>query len=294
MKSLSKCLKTIEKTGKSVNEAIEAALSELGISKENADIEIVDEGKSGFLGLGSKDAVVKVTEKSDNVSVAKKFLSDVFGAMNLDVTIDAEDNDDSLDIDLSGENMGIIIGKRGDTLDSLQYLTSLVVNGKNDKYKKVTIDTENYRAKRGEALVTLANRLAKKVERTGKRYTLEPMNPYERRIIHSTLQENEMITTYSIGEDPYRKVVIALADGVKPPKKQSKSHDRPRKKPHTPEKKDTAPSPEAVAANEAVFIDYANYAKERAMRPKVQKAKAGSFDEYLANLEKEEEGSAEE
>lgn len=281
---MSKCLKTIEKTGKSIDEAINAALAELGVERDQVEVEILDEGSKGFLGIGGKDAQVRVSVKCDDASSAKKFLSDVFAAMNLDVNIDAEDTDDALNIDLSGDNMGIVIGKRGDTLDSLQYLTSLVVNSKNDKYKKVTIDTENYREKRAEALVSLAHRLAKKVEKSGKRYTLEPMNPYERRIIHSTLQENEMVTTYSIGEDPYRKVVITLKEGVKAPRR-SKSNDRPKRRQDTPKEE----KPVVSAVSESVFIDYANYAKERAARPKVQKAKAGSFDEYLANLEKENE-----
>jgi len=279
---LSKYLKTTEKTGKSVEEAVEAALSELGVTRDEVEIEILDEGSKGFLGIGGKDAQVRVSVKNDDAAAAKKFLGDVFAAMNLEVNIDADDTEEMLNIDLSGDNMGIIIGKRGDTLDSLQYLTSLVVNSKSDKYKKVTIDTENYREKRAEALVALAHRLAKKVEKSGKRYTLEPMNPYERRIIHSTLQENEMVTTYSIGEDPYRKVVITLKEGVRAPKRQSRN-DRPKRRQEAP-KED---KPVSNAVSEAVFIDYANYAKERAARPKVQKAKAGSFDEYLANLEKE-------
>lgn len=284
MISLSKCLKTIEKTGKSIDEAVELALAELGVDRDSVDVEVIDEGSKGFLGIGAKEATVVVTVKNDDEKTAKEFLSKIFAAMNLEVDIDIADSDDSMNIDLSGDHMGIIIGKRGDTLDSLQYLTSLVVNSNSDKYKKVTIDTENYREKRSEALVALANRLAKKVEKSGKRYTLEPMNPYERRIIHSTLQDNEMVTTYSIGEDPYRKVVIALADGVKPPKKVQKN-EKPRRKNHEEVKKDKVL--QAASVSESVFIDYANYAKERAMRPKVQKAKAGSFDEYLANLEKD-------
>ena len=129
--------------------------------------------------------------------------------MDLDVAIDAKMEEQSVSIDLSGENMGIVIGKRGDTLDSLQYLTSLVVNQRSDDYIKVSIDTENYREKRAEALLALSTRLADKVTKTGKKFTLEPMNPYERRIIHSNLQDSETVTTYSVGSEPYRKVVIA-------------------------------------------------------------------------------------
>ena len=152
---------------------------------------------------------MKKESLGDPADDAKKFLSDIFNAMDLDVAIDAKMEEQSVSIDLSGENMGIVIGKRGDTLDSLQYLTSLVVNQRSDDYIKVSIDTENYREKRAEALLALSTRLADKVTKTGKKFTLEPMNPYERRIIHSNLQDSETVTTYSVGSEPYRKVVIA-------------------------------------------------------------------------------------
>lgn len=279
--------KTIEKTGKSVEEAVEAAIAELNVACDEVEVTVIDEGAKGFLGLGAKDAIVKVSVKSSYENAAREFLSSVFEAMKLDVNIDIKNSDDAMDIELSGEHMGIIIGKRGDTLDSLQYLTSLVINSKSDDYKKVNLDTENYREKRNVALVALAERLSKKVEKTGKKYTLEPMNPYERRIIHSTLQGNEAITTFSIGEDPYRKVVIAPKDGqARPQKRRNSDFSKPRRKLENTE--NTAPAePKAPSAAEAAFIDYANYAKERAMRPKEVKQKAGSFDEYLASQENE-------
>lgn len=204
-----KFLKTIEKKAKSVNEAKEAALAELGVSEEDVVIEVLDEGSKGFLGLGSKEAVVSVTLKNPELAAAKKFLKDLFESMKLDVQINAEMTEEGdISIVLEGENMGIVIGKRGDTLDSIQYLTSLIVNKESEKYIKVIVDTENYREKRYNALIALSDRLAEKVAKTGKRHTLEPMNPYERRIIHSNLQNNENVTTRSVGEDPYRKVVI--------------------------------------------------------------------------------------
>lgn len=205
-----------EKTAKSVNEAIELALCEMGLTESDVDIEIVDEGTKGFLGLGSKEAKVIVTPKEPVPYMARVFLSEIFKGMQLDVEIKTTFDGESLLVELSGEHMGIIIGKRGDTLDSLQYLTSLVINRDSDKYIKVTLDTENYREKRYNALIALSERLAAKVIKTGKKYTLEPMNPYERRIIHSNLQANEEVTTFSIGEDPYRKVVIAPKNPVKP------------------------------------------------------------------------------
>ena len=209
MISLLKFLKTIEKKAKSASEAKEAALLELGVSEEEAVIEIIEEGSKGFLGLGSKEATVKATVKNPELVAAKKFLSDVFESMKVDVKINASLTEEGdININLEGDNMGIIIGKRGDTLDSLQYLTSLIANKETEKYIKVIVDAENYREKRYNALIALSNRLAEKVAKTGKRHTLEPMNPYERRIIHSNLQANEEVTTRSVGEDPYRKIVI--------------------------------------------------------------------------------------
>ncbi len=207
----------IEKTAKSIEEAKELALNELGLCEEDVEIEVIDEGNKGFLGIGSKEAKIAVTVKNPIPYAAKKFLSDVFEGMKLDVNIETTYDGDNLLVELSGDNMGIVIGKRGDTLDSLQYLTSLVVNRLCTDYCKVTLDTENYRQKRLEALESLSKRLADKVARTGKKYTLEPMNPYERRIIHSNLQDHPDVTTFSVGEDPYRKVVIA----PKNPQKQS-------------------------------------------------------------------------
>lgn len=205
-----KFLKEIEKTGKNTDEAIQKAMAELNVTdKKDVNIEIINEGTKGFLGLGSKDAQVRLTIKDPNAALAKLFLNKLFESMKVDVFVEAFSDDEGVKVNLSGESMGIIIGKRGDTLDSIQYLTSLVVNRENNDYIKVIVDTENYREKRNEALLALAERLAQKVGKTGKKYTLEPMNPYERRIIHSTLQNNEFVTTFSVGEDPYRKVVIA-------------------------------------------------------------------------------------
>lgn len=199
----------IQKNAKSVEEAKRLALEELGLEENEAEIVTIDEGARGFLGILSKDAVVEVSVKNPDTYKAKTFLKQIFADMDLEVSVDASSEGDELNIELSGENMGIVIGKRGDTLDSLQYLTSLVVNHGRDGYCKVTLDTENYREKRYSALIALAERLSHKVIKSGKKYTLEPMNPYERRIIHSTLQSNEEVTTFSVGEDPYRKVVIA-------------------------------------------------------------------------------------
>lgn len=204
-----KFLKKTEKTAKSVSEAKELALAELNASENDVIFEVIDEGAKGFLGLGAKDACVSAELKDANAAAAKKFLSDIFAAMKVDIEIKTESDGNMLNIELVGEDMGIVIGKHGDTLDGLQYLTSLAVNSLNDDYIKVTIDAENYREKRHDTLIALSERLAQKVAKTGRKQTLEPMNPYERRIIHANLQSNEKVTTYSVGEEPYRKVVIA-------------------------------------------------------------------------------------
>ena len=209
MISLLKYLTKTEKEAKSVDEAKALALNELGIDENEAEIEVLEEGTKGFLGIGSKVARVKATAKDANAAVAKHFLNDIFDAMGLDVAVNAKTGDESLDVFMEGSRMGLVIGKHGDTLDALQYLTSLVVNRESDERVRVILDTENYREKRQAALLQLSSRLADKVSRTGKKHTLEPMNPYERRIIHSSLQANEDVTTFSIGEEPYRKVVIA-------------------------------------------------------------------------------------
>jgi len=203
-------VKEIQKSAKTVEKAIEEALAELKAAREEVEIEILDEGSKGFLGFGSRDAVVKVSRKFNPEKVAKDFLREMFIAMGIIVNIETELKEKQLLINLSGDDMGILIGKRGQTLDSIQYLVNLVVNKGNAPYLSITIDTENYRQRRKDTLESLAYNLAKKVKQTGKKVVLEPMNPYERRIIHSSLQNNKYVTTYSEGEEPYRNVVIAL------------------------------------------------------------------------------------
>ena len=195
-----KNLRTTEKKAKSADEAIALALAELNIEKEDAIIEIIEEGSKGFLGLGSKEAVVKVTEKINIEKLATAFLDSMTTKIVSNVEYDVTYNEKGLKIVMSGDDMGILIGRRGDTLDALQYLTSLYVNRYSDEYIKVYLDTENYREKRHDTLVRLARRLTTQVINTKKSVTIEPMNPNERRIIHSTLQNNKLVTTSSIGE----------------------------------------------------------------------------------------------
>ena len=239
----------VEYKGKTVDDAITEACQALTITSDKLDYEIIEKGSAGILGFGSKQAVIKARVKeevkevvkeekvnkkeevknvvkeekttkkdfkennSSNVEPAadpKEFLDNVFKAMNMQVNIDVKQSGNEIDIELSGDDMGVLIGKRGQTLDSLQYLTSLVVNKGTSEYIRVKVDTEDYRKRRKETLENLAKNLAYKVKRTKKPVSLEPMNPYERRVIHSALQNDKYVSTHSEGEEPYRKVVITL------------------------------------------------------------------------------------
>ncbi len=204
-------MEQIKKSGKTVDDAIQEALKELNASQDEVEITVVEEGSKGFLGMfGSKDAVVLVTKKFNPEKAAENFLREMFLSMGIIVKITTKLKDKQLFIDLYGEDMGILIGKRGQTLDAIQYLVNLVVNKGNAPYISIMLDTENYRQRRKETLESLAFNLAKKVKQTKKSVVLEPMNPYERRIIHSSLQNDRYVTTYSEGEEPFRNVVIAL------------------------------------------------------------------------------------
>jgi len=204
-------MKCIEIEGKNVDTAIENALEKLNVDRNRVEVQILDEGNKGFLKFGARPAKVKVTVKRDSILEAKAFLTDVLEKMNVKAEVFVTEEKDNLKIDLKGDDMGIIIGYRGETLDSLQYLVSIVVNkGHEGEYKRVVLDTENYRAKREEKLKSLAIKLAHRVAKTKKAFRLEPMNPYERRIIHATLQEDRYVDTYSEGAEPYRRVVIEV------------------------------------------------------------------------------------
>ncbi len=253
----------VEKTAKTVDEAVAAALKELNITAEEAVIEVLEAGKKGFLGMFSKDAKVRVTAKEvaveetvvetvveevaapvvetvvetvvkeeapaateervarepkkfvvndEAVAKAREFLQKVFNAMKIEVVMEkfVNKNDGTVTFKLHGADMGILIGKHGQTLDSLQYLTNLVANKNSAERVRVIIDVEDYRDRRIETLNRLAYRLADKVKRSGERVALEPMNPHERKIIHMALQNDRRVTTLSEGDEPYRHVVIEL------------------------------------------------------------------------------------
>ena len=234
----------VEFTGKTVDDAITEACRNFTITSDRLEYEVIDKGTAGIFGFAAKPATIKArifdpnapkeeapkapekeekkeekTEKAEAdkesapaefvpAADPKEFLNKVFEAMNMEVNVSVEMNENEMNIDLSGSDMGVLIGKRGQTLDSLQYLTSIVVNKGQKEYIRVKVDTENYRSRRKETLENLAKNLAYKAKRTKNPVSLEPMNPYERRIIHSALQNDKYVTTHSEGEDPYRKVII--------------------------------------------------------------------------------------
>lgn len=208
----------IEVSAKTVDDAITEASIKLGTTSDKIEVEVIEKGSTGFLGIKSKPAIIRARKKNDTVDNIREFLENVFSAMNMEVTIDIKkaEDDKVYEVELSGKEMGLLIGKRGQTLDSLQYLTNLAVNKHSDGYIKVKLDTEDYRQRRKDTLENLAKNIASKVRRTGKPVTLEPMNPYERRVIHSALQNDRYVETHSEGEEPFRKVVVSLKEGVQP------------------------------------------------------------------------------
>ncbi|MGP2527361.1 RNA-binding cell elongation regulator Jag/EloR [Acidaminococcus sp. LBK-2] len=245
----------VEKTGKTVEDAVQAALAELGVSRDQVDVEVLESSKSSILGLfGGRDAKVRVTvreeapaepetepavsegpaeaeditseadgesrdpaaekeaERQETAAAAKAFLENVFAAMGMELLIEKfiSRKDDEIILKIHGEGIGVLIGKHGQTLDALQYLTNLAGNKGHRDWNRVILDAENYRERRRQTLERLAKNLADRVKRTRKKAMLEPMNPYERKIVHMSLQNDPAITTYSEGEEPYRKVVIDL------------------------------------------------------------------------------------
>ena len=202
----------IEISAKNVDDAITQATVQLGITSDQLEYEVLDKGSTGFLGIGSKNAVIKARKKFSIDENVGEFLSFIFDAMKMEVEILVAVNEEEhiIEVELKGDDMGILIGKRGQTLDSLQYLTNLAINKHSDEYYKVKIDTEDYRKRRKETLENLAKNIAYKVKRTKRPVSLEPMNPFERRIIHSALQNDRYVTTHSEGDEPYRHVVVTL------------------------------------------------------------------------------------
>ena len=203
----------IEFTGKTVDDALTNALVEFGVTSDQIDYDVLEKGSSGFLGFNSKPSKIKARKKYTVADHIKNFLSQVFAAMGLEVEIlinASAEEENVYDVELKGAEMGVLIGKRGQTLDSLQYLTNLAINKHSDTYTRVKLDTEDYRKRRKDTLENLAKNIAYKVKRTKKAVSLEPMNPFERRVIHSALQNDRYVSTHSEGDEPYRHVVITL------------------------------------------------------------------------------------
>lgn len=217
-----------EFSAKTLDDAIMEAKIQLEATSENLEYEVIDKGSSGFLGIGSRLAKIRARRTLNAREKAEEFLNRVFEAMQVQVNVEITENSDEkiMNIDLSGEDMGILIGKRGQTLDSVQYLTSLVVNKDTEEYVRVKVDTENYRQRRKDTLENLARNIASKVRRSGKSVTLEPMNPYERRVIHSALQNDRYVETHSEGQEPFRRVVVTLKEGVKVRENNNNRHRR--------------------------------------------------------------------
>lgn len=202
----------IEVSAKTVDDAITEASIKLGTTSDKIEVEVIEKGSTGFLGIKSKPAIIKARKKNDTVDNIREFLENVFSAMNMEVTIDIKkaEDDKVYEVELSGKEMGLLIGKRGQTLDSLQYLINLAVNKHSDGYIKVKLDTEDYRQRRKDTLENLTKNIAYKVKRTKRPVSLEPMNPFERRVIHSALQGDRYVETHSEGEEPFRHVVVTL------------------------------------------------------------------------------------
>jgi spoIIIJ-associated protein len=211
---------SVEAAARTYDEALIDALEYLDATVDEVRITVLDYGSKGILGIGAKLCRINVCRKPDPERLAERFLSDVIAAMGTQADISKTLQNNHLSIALSGKDMGMFIGKRGQTLDALQYLTSLVVNKEkgDGQYISVSLDTENYRRRRKETLESLAYNLAKKVKATRKNVVLEPMTPNERRIIHSALQNDRFVTTFSEGDDPFRNVVIALKKTPPPPR----------------------------------------------------------------------------
>ncbi len=214
-------VKRVEASGKTTEDAIRAALAQLGCTREEVTVEELVRPRSGFFGIGAVEARVAVTYIPNPTVRAREFLEGLLERMDVKAEVVEVEAAEGIAFDIRGENMGVVIGRRGDTLDALQYITSIVVNRGSDEHIKVTIDTENYRAKREESLANLANKVAARVLRYHKSVTLEPMNAYERRIIHSTLQNTRGVTTFSTGTEPNRRVVVALVSGNSRPNRRT-------------------------------------------------------------------------
>ncbi|EAD9094178.1 protein jag [Listeria monocytogenes] len=201
-------MRDITVQGSNVEEAIQNALATLETTRDKVEVEVLDEGKKGIFGIGSRLAMVKVIEKEDGIQVAIDYLLDVATKMGAVITIDVEEVGKDVKLQIKGDSLGMLIGKHGQTLNALQYLTQLIANKTTSQYKNIIVNVGDYRERRHETLVILANKMADKALKTKRAVHLEPMPSFERKIIHAILSENEQIETHSEGRDPYRYIVI--------------------------------------------------------------------------------------
>ena len=201
----------IEFKGKTVDDAITEATIQFGITSDELIYEVIDKGSTGILGfINTKPAIIRAKKKDTFEDIVQDFLDKMFEIMGIEAVVDITYNEEekTMDINLTGPEMGVLIGKRGQTLDALQKIVQSVVNKHSEDFIHVKLDTGNYRARRKDTLENLARNISYKVKRTKKSVVLEPMNPYERRIIHSTLQNDKHVSTRSEGEEPFRRVVV--------------------------------------------------------------------------------------
>jgi len=204
-------MKKIVVTGKTVEDALQSGLARLNVPKHRVKVHVLEQPSKGLFGLiGAKDAKIELELIPDPVEEAARFLKEVIEAMNVKAEIRQEQNEDGILFHLHGTGLGVLIGRRGQTLDSLQYLVNIVANRHSNTFVRIMLDAENFRSRRKQALENLCDRLAKRVIRTGKEVVLEPMSPQERKVIHTHLQNHPAVKTYSKGEEPNRRVVITL------------------------------------------------------------------------------------
>jgi len=207
--------KSIEVQGRTEDEAIELALQQLGMSRDDVSVEIVEQARTGFLGLKNTPAIINVFYEAgeDRTERISEFLTGLFKRMEIDVSLDITEDDGSINVILTGKDPGALIGRRGETLDAIQHLTNYVINRSSSGRVRINLDAENYRHRRNEALENLAARTAGKVIKYRRNLTLDPMNAYERHVIHSALQEHDRVSTFSVGSEPNRRVVVAYGPG---------------------------------------------------------------------------------
>ena len=206
--------KSIEVQGRTEDEAIESALEQLNMSRDDVSVEIVEQARSGFLGLKNTPAVVKVIYQSqeERTDQINSFLTGLFERMDVEVNLDIKEEEDSINVVLTGKEPGALIGRRGETLDAIQHLTNYVINRSVSGRVRINLDAENYRQRRNESLESLAVKTAGKVVKYRRNLTLDPMNAYERHVIHTALQEHGQVSTFSVGTEPNRRVVIAFGE----------------------------------------------------------------------------------